>query len=574
MNYLKTIHYHFLALVFISLLVVFTYWNLPNTFFQQDEWQTLAAHIYYINNGITGVIESLLPVDLLSHFSPLAGVFSWFGYIFFKTNFILYAWQSISLHILNAGLLYYFVFFWFKSKKIAFISALFFGVNSIPHQAVTWVAAANSFEIPAAFILLSMIFFRRFITLNRNHKKNILLSLVMLFISLLFHEVGIFLFLFYPMIFFLREKSQRRKLFSIFLYSLIIFIFIFFSVRAPFFFGFKSPLPGATDISHPPIAVYPYRLLSISMKSFAGNFFPEKILIRLSDQAVRLAYPQFVTLDNVPNPFIAQSVVFDLVSYIITISIISLVVLLIRCMPERKLSEALVWSLLFVPASLLPYAFVLGKAGYASILEPKFFYVSSIGASIIIAIASYSLIRTFSKKRIVKAFVYVLVSVYIVSHIYAVRSNVSNLVKISVQRKSFLTEIKSSYPRLPQKVIFFTQSDTAYYGMPSNEKALPVQIGFGKILMIWYQVNEQFPGCLYEGGFLIRMLEQGYRYCNGRGFGYFRNYDILMNTIKANKIPIENVVSYSWRGEQKEFRDITQQVRSKLIRDIGDEIRE
>lgn len=568
MRYLKAIPVYIIVLIFLSVLVVFAYWNLPETFFQQDEWQTLLSSIYFRSKGIEGILESFFPVDPVSHVNPASRVFAWFEYIAYYTNFSHYAWQSIVLHVFNSLLLYYFALSLVKSRKVAFIAALFFGVNSIPSQAVTWVAAANSYEVPATFILLSMIFFRRFIAQNRDHRKNILLSLVMLFISLLFHEVGIFLFLFYPMVFFLQEKSQRRKLFSIFLHSLILFIFIFFLVRVPFFFGFKSPLPEATDISHPPFAVYPYRLLSISMKSFAGNFFPEKILIGLSDQVVRIAYPQFVTSDNVPNPYIAQSIVFDLVSYVLTISIICILILLIRFMREKKLTEALVFSLIFVPTSLLPYAFVLGKAGYASILEPKFFYVSSIGASIIIATASYSLIRTFSKKRIVKASVYVLLSIYIVSHIYAVRSNVSNLVKISIQRKSFLTVIKSSYPRLPQKVIFFIQSDTAYYGMPESEKGLPVQIGFGKMLMIWYQKEESFHGCMYEDQFLLSILEEGYRNCGGRGVGYFRKYDKLLRAIRENHLSPDTVIAYSWHGNTNQFTDTTSEIQKRLTVDI------
>ena len=569
MNYFKTIRFHFFALFFIAILVGFAYWSLPNTFFQQDEWQTQAVDIYFISKGITGVIESFLPTGPLSHFTPLARVFSWFEHVFYYTNFASYAWQSIILHISNSLLLYYFVLSWLRKRKIACITALIFAVNSIPYQAVTWVTNENSYEIPTWLIILSLISFHRFL-LRKEHKwKYLVFSLLMLFISLLFHEIGIFLFIFYPMIFFLQEKSQRRKLFSIFLSSLMLFIFIFFLMRAPFFFGFKSPLPEAMDISHPSIAVFPYRLLSISLKSFAGNFFPEKILIGLSDQAVRLAYPKFITSDNVPNPFITQSVVFDLVSYVISVCIISLILLLAPQMKEKKLSEALVWSLLFIPASLLPYAFVLGKAGYASILEPKFFYVSSIGASIIIAIASYSLIRTFSKKRIVKACLYILLSLYIISHIYAVRSNISNLVKISVQRKLFLTEIQSSYPRLPQKVIFFTQSDTAYYGMPDSEKGLPVQIGFGKILMIWYQKTEQFPGCLYEGQFLIRMLAQGYKDCGGRGFGYFRDYAKLVEAVKQNGLSPESVIAYSWSGETQRFISITGDIRHTLKDMLG-----
>ena len=124
--------------------------------------------------------------------------------------------------------------------------------------------------------------------------------------------------------------------------------------------------------------------------------------------------------------------------------------------------------------------------------------------------------------------------------------------------------MKSSYPSLPQNVIFFTQSDTAYYGMPDNEKSLPVQIGFGKMLMIWYQKEENYPRCMYEGQFLLHLLEEGYRNCEDSGFGYFRDYAKLLNAVKTNNIPVGNVISYSWNGKTEEFRDITIEVQDRL----------
>lgn len=154
-------------------------------------------------------------------------------------------------------------------------------------------------------------------------------------------------------------------------------------------------------------------------------------------------------------------------------------------------------------------------------------------------------------------------------HAYSIKLYLTDLVEISSKREMFLNTIKSSYTDLPQRVTFFTQSDTAYYGMPDNEKILPVQIGFGKMLMIWYQKDERFPGCLYEDQFLIKLLEQGYRFCEGRGFGYFRDYDKLVEVVRANRVPVANVISYSWDGKTQEFDDITEEIRQKIACDIN-----
>ncbi len=568
MIFTSMIRKHIIPVIFVIFAIFFAYAGLVNTYFQQDEWQFFAGNIYYESKGIIGILESFLPVDALSHVTPLSMAYLWGTYVLFGTNFTPHAYLSIVLHALNALLLYYFVFIWLKNRTISFIAALFFGLNSIPSQSVTWVAGQNSYEIPVFFILLSLIFFQKFLRNNIHRKINIFLSLVMLFVSLLFHENAMFLFLFYPLIFLLDTFSDRKKILHFFSYTLALFALAFFLVRLPFFFGFITSLPERSDISHPSVSVYPYRMMSKSLKSFAGSFIPEKTLIHVSDMVIYLGYPQFLTNDRIPNPFIAQSIVFDLVSYVLTILIILAINLFRKRITERKLSNALRWSLLFVITSFLPYSFVLGRPGYASILEPKFFYVGGIGISIIVAVISYYLILGFSKRKILRTFIYLLLGLYFMFHLLAVKSNIDNLVEIGMRRKAFVNTITSAYKTLPQRVVFYVQSDTAYYGMPDNEKILPVQVGFGKILMIMYQKDEHFPGCLYEGQFLLAPLEVGYRYCDGRGFGFIRTYESLLQILKENKLDAANVIAYSWNGKTKQFVNMTDAIQTRVAQDI------
>lgn len=557
----------FVLILIVSIFLV--YRDLPDTFFQQDEWSGFGNNIYYQSRGLTGVIESFFPGDPIQHFSPLAIAYSLLTFFAFGTNFTPYAWISILLHIINSLLLFYFVLRWLNNRKIAFIAGLFFGVNSIPSQAVTWVANANSYEITAALTILSLIFFHKFLKEEKHRKVNILISFLMIIISLLFHENAIFLFIFYPIIFFLFTKSEWKKLLPVFSSAIVISILVFVLIRIPFFFGFSNPLPPATNIDRPPFTVFPYRMISLSMKSFAANFFPQRTLIDISEEVVKLGYPQFmVTPDNVPNPWIAQSIVFDLVSYLLTVIIVCVAFLWLNFVKDRKIRQAAVWSLIFIPLSVIPYAFVLGKSGYASIFEPKFLYFPSIGVSIFIAVVFYSLILLFQTSKIKKAFLLFCLGLYMLFHIFQIRIQMDILQKMFGQVKTFVLTVHSSYPHLPKNIIFYTQSDTAYFGMPLNEKMLPTLVGFGKILMIWYQDKEKFPSCMYEENFLLYLLAQGYKECEGRGFGYFRDYDKLLNAVKTNNISNDDVISYSWKGQTEEFTDITKLVRNRLKEDI------
>ena len=60
-------------------------------------------------------------------------------------------------------------------------------------------------------------------------------------------------------------------------------------------------------------------------------------------------------------------------------------------------------------------------------------------------------------------------------------------------RKSLLTRVERDNPVLPNRVIIYTQSDRPYYGMSESEKILPVQSGFGRMVMVWYQQKQVFP---------------------------------------------------------------------------------
>jgi hypothetical protein len=154
-----------------------------------------------------------------------------------------------------------------------------------------------------------------------------------------------------------------------------------------------------------------------------------------------------------------------------------------------------------------------------------------------------------------------------VFHYQNIQRDLITLEKRSVIRKSLLTAVQNDYPKLPEKVIFFTQSDRSYYGMPTSEPTLPVQSGFGRMLLIWYQKTENFPGCLYSDQFLHDFISQGYRYCDNRGFGYFRDYQKLIEAVRSNNIPLENIIAFSWTSENETFVDMTAEFRKRLRQD-------
>lgn len=557
------------VLIFLSLLVllIFAFWGFTGTFFQQDEWQFFGAFIHALASS-NPIMNLTLPfVGEITHFYPLSNLFFLTEYLLFKMNFPFYALTSLLWHFLNGILLYILIKKLVKNDLIALGSSAIFLTYSLSHQAVTWVlvSAAN---LPATFfMLISLIFFINFT--DKKDNKYFIISLIFLFISFLFKEISLFLLILYPLfIWFHHSKSSRKTIWFIFAV-----IFFYITLRGIFFIlPIRSDQPEIGNVSSAPLQTYVYRLASLPLKGLTQSIIPSNFLIQNSDLLIRLGYPQFIDKNGSVNPYISQTIVFDLICYFYALVILILVYILYRNLKSQKeilLAEWVKNTLIFILFSFLPFIFIPGKAGYFSIFEPRNLYIASAGISFIIAIFLFSFTKKISKNlKVQHLLFFVALLVIILLHIFNIQNDLSKLEEVGVLRKSFLEIIEKDYPTLPKKVIIFTQSNKPYYGMPEEEKILPIQSGFGRMVMVWYQDKEKFPGCLYEDQFLHDLLSQGYKQCQSRGFGYFRNFDVLKEQIKKDETLINEVIVYNWDGGTEEFKNITQQVRNRLKQEL------
>lgn len=562
-------------LFFSAILLIITYHRLPQTFFQQDEWQYFGSSIYALSTPHP-ILYTILPFQgQLTHFFPFATLLFLSEYILFKTHFTPYVLFGLIIHLANSIVLYKIVKKISKKKIIALASSWLFLINSISHQPVTWIAAGIG-TLPATLLLLiSILGFIYY--LESNKKKYFLMSVAFLIGSILFKEVVLFVlifisayWLFHSLIY---KGSINRKLLASFLsiglfYFLLRLAFIFFQIRSP------QPEIGeaGTSSTTASIAVYVFRAITISLRGLPQLLFPEKFLLAISDNLVRVAYPQYVAVDGVVNPYISQAIVFDLACYFLTVVICVIVYILLRNFIKEKrfpLVNTIVFGFLLASTSLLPFIFIPGRAGYFSIFEPRNLYIGVMGASILVVLLLYQAVNYLSKTE--KKYGYLMMIFLIplfLFHIMTIRNNLQKLEHIADVRKSLLNSIKDRYSKLPQTVVFYTTSDTVYYGMPVDEKILPIQSGFGRMLMVWYQGAEHFPGCLYENQFLHGLLDQDYKNCEERGFGYFRDYAKLIETVKRDLLSTESVIAYSWSGKKEEFKDITGVIRERLKKDL------
>ena len=214
----------------------------------------------------------------------------------------------------------------------------------------------------------------------------------------------------------------------------------------------------------------------------------------------------------------------------------------------------------FILFSAIPFIFVPGQ-GF-SIVPSRYLYFGSAGFALLLTLIG-NMVLNLKRKKIT---ILVTASFFLISILGALENfNHSQELKMSGSiRKSILTSIKKFYPTLPQKVVFYTQSDSSYFGLPDNIKILPFQSGLGQTLLLWYFSGGSLPAKFFENNFLWNIDSQGYKEIGGIGFGYFRDFFELQSTVSQNKLTLDSIIAFSWNARENKLTDISSQIRSKI----------
>jgi len=550
-NWLKYRPYS-LALLVLTLV---TFIELPFTFFQQDEWAIIGNYIYWDKTNLDW-LNRLFLYGQDTHIIPLANIFSYLQYKLFGINFAPYAWVGIALHLLNALLVMKLANQLSKNRLLGLIAGILFLTNSISHQAVTWTATTSGTVTTVTFLLLSIISLL---------KKKVLVSVILFAIALLFKESSVFLFVFLPYLYLLKYRDKQ----GLKVVTILLFLFGAFYMGIRMVLGLASGAftSSSEALSQPPIITYVFRLLTLPFKGIAQSIVPQEIILKVASLIVKLGYPQFVE-NSVADPYIVQSVAADIVSFMISIVIILLLVVIINKARQRKDSEIrhlILFCVGLMVTSLIPFIIVPGPAGYFSLIDGRHLYVTSIGTSIIISFLFISLYSSIHKRILLRRLVMLLLIFVVGYHVMQIREHVQKQVVIGNERREILEQIYNDYPQLPDNVIFYIESDKAYYGLPPEEMIPPFQSGFGQTLLVWYEIHgESFPACFFKDKYLYELLSEDYRFCENRGFGYYRDYDRLLESVNFNNIRPENVLGFSYISSKKTLIDISKQLRKEM----------
>lgn len=559
-------------LIFVLLIILFTYWRLPSAFFEQDEWLNFGTYIYsQSNGGIIKFLENSLIFSGGVHLVPLAATRLYLQIKFFQLNFPPYAILSILNHIINTFLLFYLAYLLLKNRILALFSSILYGISSISSQSVTWMAATINTQGSDFCLLLVMILLYKYIDTGEKNKKLFFLLLVIIFLGLLFKETLIISFVIFPLFWWLFAKEKNKKSFVKFLIPFFFITFFYFVLRVVI----STLIPQTVVVSslktweNPTVVTYIYRIVTFPFKIIPQGIFPPDFIKYIANQVVYLGYPQYFAFsETATNLYVVETVLFDMVSYALGLIIVGLSFYFYRYFRKEKpdISKTLFFSLLLSGVSAFPYIFLPGRSGYLSFFEPRHLSIATIGASITISIILYGFASHIVKKgkRVyVLTFIFVLFIVFV--YVKMVRSDIRKIETMGTTRQYILSTIYTAYPLLPKRVVFFTQSDTEYYGMPLGEKILPFQSGVGQTLLVWYRMHGQnVPNCFFSDGYLYDIQSEGYRECDGVGFGYYRKIDSLKKAILKNKLSENSIIAFSFDSKNNQLQDITASIRLSL----------
>jgi len=543
-------------IILLLFVIGLTYKQLPQQFFQQDEWHHLGQEYIWHQKGIINFFlqDAISPVGI--RFLPLGYLLNYFQFSLFGSNPIGYSLVSLSLHLLNVFLIFLVIKKLINKERIAFLTALFFGVWASHQQAITWLIQ-HSTTLPAlTFSLLAIYFFL---------ESKIFPSFLSVVAAILFKETSYFIFpflLFLPFILgekvknILRLKSTRIIFFTGLIYTVILMLFWRFQprIQSEIFIpkaGFAQTLER--------------RVFSIPLRSITQSIFQEKTIISLSRGVAALpvfkkAIPPLGTSQF--DVYIEQALSKKLM-YFMALVVITITLVILRNVWTNKrylhFKKGILISLMFIVFGSFPLLFISTLAGSFTFLESRYLYIIDIGMVLLLALlADYLLIK-------IKYFGWVFIALTIILNTILISNILAKSVEEGNIRRDILAEIQAMKPNLPDKVIIYTESDKSYYGLPPEIRIMPFQSGFGETLMVYYQPTEKLPLEFFQNDFLWNIDSQGYKEFKNRGFGYYRDDKDLFEAIRGNQLSLENIIGFSFDSPSNQLVDISEEIKGRYL---------
>lgn len=545
----------FLFFLIIVGVAIYTFYDLPRTFFQQDEWHNF-GYVMLHKGNFWEIFFADWKRFLLGLGRPLSMFLNFQLFKIFGIKAFNFAFFAIILHMANTLLVFYLILSLTKSKFSSLLGALLFLTNSISHQAVTWLGTVSGTLPSSLFALLSFIFFLRY--LEKEKIKLIIYSIAFLVVSILFKESSIFLFLFFPLFSLIWRKKKVHQVFLP-IFAVIVFFylpFLLYGGKPDTFIG----TPSLANSSGTFYARLLYNIFVYPIQSLSLIFIHPSFIYRFTGALTKAKFPNYAG-----DGLVEQTIIAEFVSLFFGILFLLILFIFFKSLlKQRRERNVMLTSISYIILSSLPFVILEKSTPY---FESRSYYLIAFGGALLFG-QVIALGASFLKRRYKNPLIYLLILFFSIWYLYTqanfIKKDIGIQLAITSQRKQILGVIRTSYPDIGQKPVFYTESDTTY--LDPKEKILPFQSGFGQTLMVVYAAEKKVDPKLFAEDFLWGIYTTGYKEVDSNGFGYFRDYPTLLKALEDNGLSSENVYAFHWDGER--LTDITKTVRRRLNNEL------
>lgn len=524
-------------------MTICAYWGVWKGFFQQDEWAGLGG--FYSLSGLSlgnSLIDLYLPMfkSGVAHFLPFLPITNFVRYTLFDLNYPLYALSALVTHVIAVISVYILISRISSKKIIAFVAALLFSLSASSSQAVIWVGTSIPTQCALIFSCWSII--KWFEWLKNKKQSSFIWSILFLILAIGYKETALFLLIFLPVVHFIVKKKISKQVFMPLVGISLSYILLRIIVLTTSSNLGNALLSTFTLFKNACVAY-----LQVAIKGVSQTLVPLEAWVLVGKKIVKI-----ITYFRLPIEYSNVDVFVENTIVKVLLYIVGL--LLIGTFVYKKKYIYLV----FLLSSFMPLAFISTGELQGTFISQRNLYIPSIPVFALVSEMALSL----SKRK--KLIAYLFIASLVCVHLVTLREQISSMNEIGLQRKSILEQIREEYPKLPQKAVFYIESDRSYYNIPLTVKIPPFQSGFGQTLLVWYFPNAGFSKNYFKDRFLWEIDSQGYKETDSRGFGFFRELDLLKETIKQYNLSTESIIAFRWNSTSNTLENITKEIQEKL----------
>jgi hypothetical protein len=527
----------------------YSYQDLLKVYYMHDEWRTLSYAFLYRTPYWPG--DHSLARILFGRIRILGTGVNYLIYNFFPFKSSPFIIISVLLQIANIFLFYRILQRLTKQRIISFVSSLYFAVSSTAQQAISWLGAGVEALGSVFFLFLSIHSFISYV--HKRKPKYLIVSIILLYIGYLFKETAIVVV---PIYLYFIVKIKHPKLLSNIFHILSTAIIAIISLALfTYFFVFSEH-----GFLHSEFLVSPQNIINIFYYPFVSIsqcFIPFRLMYKLGFWFISYAFPIISRYNDAPT--IVYFIVSDLLSVMGSFIFLILLYVLYNARKNRKI---LMLSGAFYFFSFIPIAFAL-PARNASYIDSRLMYMPMIAASIWFSLFFDRLVDLKKKKPIVAIGLILCMCFTIFKQLTVTKREVNETAISGVQMTNFIRAFRkeNSHRVLPQKTVYYFLSDRNYYY--ENNK-LPFLLGSGYIIGILQFPTGAIPREALEKEKFIEFGSQGYIQSDTKAFGYYYDFNTLLQDYKNHVFDGSQLVAYQYSSVTFNLTDITSQVLDKL----------